>query len=140
MTTSPTSESTATKVRTLSGEQFPGGFFLARTNYAIGFSGAGILVSDGTDNMIVDTSIADVVGRPTSDGSEASTFKIGGALYVSGNQPDEVNTGPFTMSVEKGRQRAFANQRCLPRWRLFSFAHGPSAALHRAVDEAALPF
>lgn len=72
----------------------------ANFTYSITLPAAALTISNGTDNMTVDTWTSDPTPTGTLDGTGAQTLSVGATLNVAGGESSgEYTGGPFTVTV-----------------------------------------
>ncbi|MEA1886577.1 MAG: DUF4402 domain-containing protein [Bacteroidota bacterium] len=72
----------------------------ANFTYSITLPAGSITISNGTDNMTVDTWTSNPTPTGTLDGTGAQTLSVGATLDVAGGESSGVYTGgPFTVTV-----------------------------------------
>ncbi|HVP40048.1 MAG TPA: DUF4402 domain-containing protein [Candidatus Saccharimonadales bacterium] len=71
----------------------------ANNTYAITLPSSAITISDGPDNMGVDTFTSSPSGTGTLDGSGAQTLYVGATLHVGASQASGVYSGSFSVTV-----------------------------------------
>jgi len=72
----------------------------ANFTYSITLPAAAITITNGTDNMDVDTWTSNPTPTGTLDGTGAQTLSVGATLNVAGGESSGVYTGgPFTVTV-----------------------------------------
>ena len=72
----------------------------ANFTYSITLPAAALTISNGTDNLTVDTWTSDPTPTGTLNGSGAQTLNVGATLNVAGGESSGSYTGgPFTVTV-----------------------------------------
>lgn len=70
----------------------------ASTNYTVSLP-ASITITNGTDNLTVDSFTHDAGATPALDGTGADTFNVGADLTIAGTESAGAYTGTFTVTV-----------------------------------------
>ena len=71
----------------------------ANALYDIVLPSAAVTISNGTDNMTVDTFVGSLGASGTLSAGGTESFNVGATLNIAGNQPTGTYTGTYTVTV-----------------------------------------